>query len=437
MPTWAPHSALGCTCALGEALEARHVDADGPHLMALAAHWFHAVPAAMPDKGIDYAVRSARWAQAHVAHQQAADQLRAALELVASLPEGRDRAGRELAIQDQLSGLLIIGRGYSAPGVSEACARMRELCLSIEDSSQLLPSLWRLTVYHCVRLELDTAVALGQQLLDLAGPGGDPGLLLTGNMALGCANTQLGRFEVAQQHLDEAMALLLAGHDRSIEGAVLETPGVWARVFSAWNIWMLGDEERADALALEAIEAGRSVGPHSYGTTFATWFSVLMATLSQRAELVRKRSEAGIPDAIAAGYGMFVPMMGAAHGWAVAALGDAEAGAAEMDQMTALMDGAGVKMLRHFWLGLRADVDLMAGDPEHALTVIDDGLADVEATDEHWYEAELHRLRGQALTARTPASDPDAATAFATAVAIATAQHAAGLRHRAEQMTPR
>ena len=97
------------------------------------------------------------------------------------------------------------------------------------------------------------------------------------------------------------------------------------------------------------------------------------------------------------------------------------------------MDGAGVKMLRHFWLGLRADVDLMAGDPEHALTVIADGLLDVETTDEHWYEAELHRLRGQALAAARP-PDGDAAACVRLAVAIAAAQRAAGLRRRAEAM---
>ena len=417
----------------GEGLEARHGDADGPHLMALAAHWFHAVPAAWPDKGIKYAVRSASWAQDHVAHQQAADHLRAALELVDLLPDGLHRAGHELAIQDQLSGLLIVGQGYSAPGVSEACARMRELCLSIDDGGQLLPSLWRLTVYHCVRLELETALTLGQQLLDLTSPDGGSGHLLTGHMALGCANTQLGRFEVAQAHLDEAMSLLIAGHDRAVEGAVLETPGVWARAFSAWNIWMLGDEDRADALALEAVDAGRSVGPNSYGATFATWFSVLMATLSQRAEVVRERSEAAIPDAVAAGYGMFVPMLGAAHGWATASLGDTDAGALEMDEMTRLMDGAGVKMLRHFWFGLRADVDLMAGNADHALGVIADGLADVEATDERWYEAELHRLRGRAFSVSDGTGD--SAAAYATAVAIATDQHAAGLRQRAEAMS--
>ena len=91
----------------------------------MAAHWFHAVPAAPPDKGIDDALRAAEWAQAHVAHQQAKEQLRAALELIAGMPEGRDAPARELEVQDQLSVLLIASTSYTDPEFGRVCARVR------------------------------------------------------------------------------------------------------------------------------------------------------------------------------------------------------------------------------------------------------------------------------------------------------------------------
>jgi hypothetical protein len=414
-----------------EALEARHGDIVGSHLIALAEHWFHAVPAAEPDKGIEYALRSARWAQEHVAHQQAEEQLRRALDLIAGVPQGRERAGRELEIQDQLSGLLIVTKGYSTEGVELACERMRELCDSIDDTTLLLRSLWRLSIFHCVRLELDTAVTLGEQLIRLAGPQGDPGPLLAGHMALGCLNVHLGNFDTAQQHLDRAMDLCAAGHDRSILGVVLETPAVWVRAFSAWNAWMLGDDDHAEQLALDGLVAGALDGPHSYGITFANWFAVWMAALSQRAEATRQRSEDGTTRAIADGFGMFVPLMTAARGWAIASLGDTESGGAELDKMCAMMDASGVRMGRNFWLALRADIELMAGRYDSALIVTDDGLADVAATGERWYEAELHRLRGEAL-AGIDRSDRAADEEFELAIAIASAQGAQGLRRRAE-----
>ena len=55
---------------------------EGPHLLPMAEHWYHAVPVAPPEKGIEYARRAAMWALGHVAHHQAEEQLQCALELV-------------------------------------------------------------------------------------------------------------------------------------------------------------------------------------------------------------------------------------------------------------------------------------------------------------------------------------------------------------------
>ena len=38
----------------GEAFEARYGATDGPHLLPMAEHWYHAVPIAPPEKGIEY-----------------------------------------------------------------------------------------------------------------------------------------------------------------------------------------------------------------------------------------------------------------------------------------------------------------------------------------------------------------------------------------------
>ncbi len=48
----------------------------------------------------------------------------------------------------------------------------------------------------------------------------------------------------------------------------------------------------------------------------------------------------------------------------------------------------------------------------------------MEATGERWLEAELHRLRGEALLARAPAEEAAAEAAFQRALAIARQQGA-------------
>ena len=72
----------------------------------------------------------------------------------------------------------------------------------------------------------------------------------------------------------------------------------------------------------------------------------------------------------------------------------------------------------------------MAGS-SRASRQAEQGLAQLRPTGARWFEAELHRLRGEAL-AGIDSSNPEAAEELARAVAIAERQGAAVLRHRAE-----
>jgi predicted ATPase len=403
--------------------------------VALAVHRFRAVPASPPELAIDAAVRAARWAQDHVAHRQADEQLRAALDLVSSVPDGQSRVVRELELLDQLGNLSIITTGYAAPGLDEACARMRELCRQIDDGRQLVPALWRLAILSTVRTQLDVAVSLGEQLLALAETAG-PAAELTGHMALGASHNHRGEPIRARRHLDAALDLCALGHDAALVGAVAETPGVWARVFSAWNWWLLGEDDRAEEVVAEAVTVARAAGDHTYAMTFALWFAALIATLRKDVDATRRRADEGIAQATAGGYGMFIPFMVVSRGWSIAAAGDVESGTSEMRDAGDAVKSSGAGIMRHVFPGFLADIWLRAGRHEDALAAAADGLAEVERTGERWYEAELHRLRGEALAA-LDADDPAARAAFERAVEIATAQGAAGLRRRAAESLAR
>jgi predicted ATPase len=84
-------------------------------------------------------------------------------------------------------------------------------------------------------------------------------------------------------------------------------------------------------------------------------------------------------------------------GWALAASGESEKGLA---QIRAGLDafGLGTKS-QHMFLALQADAQLAIGKPEAALASVVAGLKAVEMTGGAPLEAELHRLRGEALLA--------------------------------------
>ena len=82
-----------------------------------------------------------------------------------------------------------------------------------------------------------------------------------------------------------------------------------------------------------------------------------------------------------------------------------------------------VNQIPHF-LGLLASVQTQAGNPAEGLALLNEALAIVDRTQERWFEAELHRLRAEALLASLPAGPAEAEASLRRALAVAREQGA-------------
>ena len=84
-----------------------------------------------------------------------------------------------------------------------------------------------------------------------------------------------------------------------------------------------------------------------------------------------------------------------ALGWVMAHQGDAEQGDAQIEQVLSMYDAMGFGLFRTQYAAMRVDALRIAGRPEDALTVIDEGFTFVESTDERAFLPQLHWLRGE------------------------------------------
>jgi adenylate cyclase len=84
-------------------------------------------------------------------------------------------------------------------------------------------------------------------------------------------------------------------------------------------------------------------------------------------------------------------------GWKQIEDGQAEQGVACIREALAALRAAGQAVSESFHLSFLAQGYLALGQPRAGLAVIDEALAFVERTGERWFEAELHRLRGEFL----------------------------------------
>jgi predicted ATPase len=78
-----------------------------------------------------------------------------------------------------------------------------------------------------------------------------------------------------------------------------------------------------------------------------------------------------------------------------------------------------------------AEAEASAGETDAGLRRLDDALAEAERIEQRWYEAEMHRIRGEILLQRDPADTAAAEQSLQAAIAIAHSQKARSFALRA------
>jgi predicted ATPase len=141
----------------------------------LASHY---TEAGLIAQAITYWLQAGQQAGRRSAHVEAVSHLTRGLELVATLPDGPERALQELALQMALRTSLLATMGFAAPELGKAYTRARELCRQLGEPPQLFPVLAGLRFFYTVHGEIQTSRELAKQMLRLAEGADDPGLLL-------------------------------------------------------------------------------------------------------------------------------------------------------------------------------------------------------------------------------------------------------------------
>ena len=130
------------------------------------------------------------------------------------------------------------------------------------------PALHGLWSNHIVRAQHTSALALGEQVLQLGAATSDDGLLLQGNMEVGWSHFFLGELEQAREHLERVLALY--DHERHSSHAFTygDNPATSARSVLAPVLWLLGYPDQALRCSEENLAILRSLVQHPYSVAF-------------------------------------------------------------------------------------------------------------------------------------------------------------------------
>ena len=138
--------------------------------------------------------------------------------------------------------------------------------------------------------------------------------------------------------------------------------------------------------------------------------------------------DAALARATEHGLGLFVAAGAIQRGWLLAEAGQAEEGLPRMQGGIAALREIGANFLVPTFLASMAEVYEKLGRTADGLAMVSEALAVAEPSGEHYWTAELHRLKG-ALTLRL--DEKEAEACFREALAIARRQGAKSFELRA------
>ncbi len=399
----------------------------------LAAH--HCAEAGLVAEAITYFQQAGEAAYARSAQVEAVTHLTSALDLLDGLPESAERDQREATLQLALGASLIAAKGYSHEDVERAYGRARELSRSLGDEPQLFQAVHGLRALHTTRGELQSARELAEQALRLAQQSGEPAQLLNAFIGAGSVLNFLGEWAGSVDHFEQAVELC----DASGHGSLWESktsrrhpldPRVGSRAFLPTSLWVLGYPERALARCRELVEAGRE-SDHPFSLAFA----VFWVGLFHLARGERKPTRAWAEEAIAISeqqrFPLFLQIGRILRGWALAASPRGERGLEELRQGLAELAGEGASGLGSFALWMLADASRRVGRLDDALGALNAAFALSQQKHSVFWDAEIHRLKGDILLERHPAVQEEAEACFRRALEVAREQQARSFELRA------
>ncbi len=396
-----------------------------PELLA-----YHYEQAGLAGPAVDYWHRAARRDAERSANIEALNHFNRALDLLKEFPEGLERNTLELELLLTRGSPLLAVKGYASDDMEHNYQRAKDL-LSEQSSSvdqfRVIRGLW---VVHMIRGHLVNARGLAEDLLALAHREQIPDLLIEAHHAVGAINLFFGRFDEARIHLSTAKSLDVPDRHRSQVFFYGQDSGITARILLARTLWILGELDQAETLALETIGMARAL-EHPFTHVFTLIFLAWIYAGARNAKKTLEFTNEAIAASTQYSFELGLAWATASQGWALANIGQGEEGLAKLINGLSATRATGAITNNTSTLALLAETYLRNDRIDEGLGVIEEAQKLAVTGGELFWQAELFRLKGELLLGQSDKSVQEAEECLCEALKIAQDQHATMFELRA------
>jgi predicted ATPase len=361
----------------------------------IVAH--HFTQAGLVEPAIDYRLKAGNLALSRSANAEAVKHLRQGIELTQSQAPPAKRVGKELDFYLALGPAMAATEGYAAPETLRVFSHARDLLGDRGTLTEQMTVLWGVYLAHSMRGENIAAREVAHRSLALAAEHQHPGMSALANRFMGQILWVMGAFVDARFHLERTLELCAANQETITSyrrfGADDE---VAALSPLARTLWILGYAERAAAVAEQALARARTMGL-AFTTALALDGEALLGVLGADLQRAAAHADEAMAHSIEHSFPDYEQRARFIQGALLAQSGNPRRGIELMHRAIAAIERANSVNRRTLYLGHSAAAHASLGQPEVALDLLDEAIQTADKINERFFEAELHRLRGEIL----------------------------------------
>jgi len=276
---------------------------------------------------------------------------------------------------------------------------------------------------------LTAAMQIAKRVHALAQQQNESALLIGAYPALAGTLFFSGNFEAARECARRGVEIWRSGSARSHE-EFLDTPAVVCLCYEALSQWHFGEIAFCHANIAEAISLAKELND-MHGLAQALYFAGGLAHFERNPTEVERLASQVIELSTRQNFAHFLVGSFVLLGWARSVSGNAAEGIPWMGHGVENLRATGATLTLPYFLGLKAEALHLADRTAEALEAIREAEAVTERSEERWWCAELHRLRGVFL-ANSGADEAHIEASFCEAIRIAQKQKSVSLEKRAE-----
>jgi class 3 adenylate cyclase/predicted ATPase len=412
---------------VAELLKERYPETEDAHPELLAHHYSEAGDDA---HSVVFWQRAGERARAQFANWEAIGHLSKGIAALERLPDDQEQRRQELALQLSLGHASSVARGKGAHEVEMAYERARSLCQQLGDVPDQVPAVFGLWRFHVVSRPLGGALDLATQLLRIAEEQPNPVHYVIAHYAAGVTHLVMGHLADGEANLALAAAEYAPDQRRADVYHAAQDPGTACLVFSAIGEWLRGYPDRARERMRQSVSRAEELAD-IVSLAHALCFSTVVTEMCGDDGETEKMAEREIVLATEKGFSAWLAFGRVSRSW-VAFKSRQEASALkELRDSIALRMDLGMEIIVPFFMTLLAQAYWRLEQIDEGLKTLDGAQAIVETRSERWWEAEVHRLRGEFLLSKSSDNGGEAEACFEQALEVSRNQEAKSLELRA------